>query len=92
MFSESVCTYTKNLDLGEDLRTLTPPWGVLGLGYSLRDCSFTKANYSYHLALGTMAGHLVWRGLFAAATTGDEDHWTQGEADQQTKSGVTKAE
>ena len=91
-FFKSVCTFTRDLDLGEDLRTITPPWGELGLGDSLRDCSFTKANYSSHLALGTLADHLVRRGLFAAATAGGEDHWTQGEADQQTKSVGTKAE
>ena len=75
-----------------ELRTITPPWGVLGLGYSLRDCSFNEDNYSSHHALGTLADHLVRRGLFDAATAGDEDNWTQGEADQQTKSVVTKAE
>ena len=91
VFNESVCTITINSDLGENLRTLTPPWGVLGLGYSLRDCSFNKENYLSHHALGTLADHLVRRGLFDAATTGDEDHWTQGEADQQTKSVDTKA-
>ena len=90
--SELVCTNTINSDLGEELRTITPPWGVLGLGYSLRDCSFNKENYLSHHALGTLADHLVRRGLFDAATAGDEDNWTQGEADQQTKSVVTKAE
>ena len=59
--SESVCTNTINSDLGEELRTLTPPWGVLGLGYSLRDFSFNKENYLSHHALGTLADHLVRR-------------------------------
>ena len=79
-------------DLRRELRTITPPWGVLGLGYTLRDCSFNEDNYSSHHALGTLADHLVRRGLFDAATAGDEDHWTQGEADQQTKSVVTEDE
>ena len=92
VLTESVCTNTINSDLGDKPRTLTPPWGVLGLGYSLRDFSFNQENYLSHHALGTLADHLVRRGLLDAATTGDEDNWTQGEADQQTKSVVTKAE
>ena len=91
IFTESVCTVTKMQDLRRDLRTFTPPWGVLGLGYSLRNCSINEDNYLTHHALGTLADHLVRRGLFDAATAGDEDHWTQGEADQQTKSVDTKA-
>ena len=91
VFTESVCTVTKMQDLRRDLRTFTPPWGVLGLGYSLRNCSINEDNYLTHHALGTLADHLVRRGLFDAATAGDEDHWTQGEADQQTKSVDTKA-
>ena len=91
IFTESVCTVTKMQDLRRDLRTFTPPWGVLGLGYSLRNCSINEDNYLTHHALGTLADHLVRRGLFDAATAGDGDHWTQGEADQQTKSVDTKA-
>jgi hypothetical protein len=63
---------------------------LLGLGYSLRDCSFNYVNYSSHH--GILADHLVRKGLLVAATTGDEDHWTHGEADQQTKSVDAKAE
>ena len=37
--------------------------GVLGLGYSLKDCSFNQDNYSSHHALGTLADHLVRKGL-----------------------------
>ena len=91
VFTESVCTNTIYPDFRWKPRTLTPPWGVLGLGYSLKDISFNKENYLSHHALGTLADHLVRRGLFDAATAGDEDHWNQGEADQQTKSVDTKA-
>jgi hypothetical protein len=38
VFLNSVCTVT-NLDLGEEMQNLTPPWGVLGVGNSLRDFS-----------------------------------------------------
>jgi len=89
--SESVCTNTINSDLGERLETITPPWGEMGLGYSLRDFSFNKENYLTHHAAGTLADQLVRRGLFEAATIGEEDQRTQGEADQQTKSVDTKA-
>ena len=64
----------------------------MGLGYSLRDISFTKENHLSHHALGTLADQLVRRGLSDTATVGEEDQRTQGEADQQTKSVVTKAE
>ena len=37
--SVMVCNVTYS-DSGEELRILTPPWGVLGLGYSLRDEMF----------------------------------------------------
>ena len=53
VFTESVCTVTKMQDLRRDLRTFTPPWGVLGLGYSLRNCSINEDNYLTHHALGT---------------------------------------
>ena len=91
VLTESVCTNTINSDLGEELRTITPPWGVMGLGYSLREFSFTKENYLTHHAAGTLADQLVRRGLLDAATAGKEDQRTQGEADQQTKSVDTKA-
>ena len=87
--SESVCT---NYKFGSGrLDTITPPWGEMGLGYSLRDFSFNKENYLTHHAAGTLADQLVRRGLFEAATIGEEDQRTQGEADQQTKSVDTKA-
>ncbi len=90
VITESVCTNTINSDLGEEPRTFTPPWGVMGLGYSLRDFSFNKENYLTHHAAGTLADQLVRRGLLDAATAGEEDQRTQGEADQQTKSVDTK--
>ena len=90
MFSESVCTNLSHIESEKDSRVITPPWGVLGLEYSQRT-GFSKSNYSSSPALGTLAGHLVRRGLFVAATAGGEDHLTQGEADQQTKSVVTEA-
>ena len=89
--SESVCTPTINSDLGGRPETITPPWGEMGLGYSLRDFSFNKENYLTHHAAGTLADQLVRRGLLDAATAGEEDQRTQGEADQQTKSVDTKA-
>merc|ERR1719318_527903 len=91
VFDKSVCTFTINSDLGERLKTITPPWGEMGLGYSLRDFSFNKENYLTHHAAGTLADQLVRRGLFEAATIGEEDQRAQGEADQQTKSVDTKA-
>ena len=86
VFTDSVCNVTKS-DLGEELWNLTPPWGVLGLGYSLRDSSFNFSNYSnssYH-ALGTLADQLVRKGMLDAATAGGEDHRKDGETDQQHK-------
>ena len=83
VFSNSVCTVTKLSDLGEEARTITPPWGLFGLGYSLRDCSFTCNNYLSHHALGTLAAQLVRRGMLAAATEGEVDHGSHGDADQQ---------
>ena len=82
VFSNSVCTLTKLSDF-EDARTITPPWGLFGLGYSLRDCSFTRNNYLSHHALGTLAAQLVRRGMLAAATEGEVDHGSHGDADQQ---------
>ena len=83
VFSNSVCTVTKLSDLGEEARTITSPWGLFGLGYSLRDCSFTCNNYLSHHALGTLAAQLVRRGMLAAATEGEVDHGSHGDADQQ---------
>ena len=82
VFMDSVCNVTKS-DLGEELWNLTPPWGVLGLGYSLRDFSFNISNYSSHHALGTLADQLVRKGLLDAATAGGDDCQRDGEADQQ---------
>jgi len=82
VFSDSVCTfYNFNpLDLREE-PSLTPPWGVLGPGYSLRNCSFTRNNYSNHHALGKLAERLVEKGMLAAA--GEDDHRDYGGAGQQ---------
>ena len=52
-------------------KSLTPPWGLLGLGYTLRDCSFTSDNYSSHHDLGTLAERLVEKGMLAAARGDD---------------------
>ena len=83
--SQTRYVQSPNPDLGEELWNLTPPWGVLGLGYSLRDSSFNFSNYSnssYH-ALGTLADQLVRKGMLDAATAGGEDHRKDGETDQQ---------
>ena len=84
-FMRSVCKVT-NFDVisgwGDGYWKLTPPWGVLGLGYSLRDSSFTSTNYSSHHALGTLADQLVRKGMLDAATAGGEDRRKHGEADQ----------
>ena len=83
VFNKSVCISTRKWDKGywSNIQTLTPPWGLLGLGYSLRECSFTDDNYSTHHALGTMAERLVERGMLAAA--GEDDHRSDGGAGQQ---------
>ena len=62
-------------------QTLTPPCGLLGLGYSLRDCSFTFDNYSSHHAVGKLAERLVEKGMLADA--GEDDHRSDGGAGQQ---------
>jgi hypothetical protein len=62
---------------------LTPPWGVIGLGNSMRDFSFNILNYLSHHSLGTLADQLVQKGMLDAATAGGEDQWEDGEADQQ---------
>ena len=88
-YMESVCIVTNsdligtNSDLGNGYWNLTPPWGVLGLGYSLRDISFNYSNYSSHHALGTLADQLVRKGMLEAAKAGEEDHRKDGEADPQ---------
>ena len=82
VFTNSVCYVTKS-ELGEELWNLRPPWGALGLGYSLRDFSFNLSNYSSHHALGTLADQLVRKGMLDAATAGGEDHRKDGETDQQ---------
>ena len=79
MFSKSVGKISKPGE--KDEPALTPPWGLLGLGYSLRDCSFTFDNYLMHRALGTLAEHLVEKGMLADA--GEDDHLTDGGAGQQ---------
>ena len=91
VFMDSVCNVTKS-DLGKELWNLTPPWGVLGLGYSLRDFSFNISNYSSHHALGTLADQLVRRGMLDAATAGGEDHRKDGETDQQHQAVEAKPE
>ena len=91
VFSDSVCTVTKS-ELGKELWNLTPPWGVLGLGYSLRDFSFNDSNYLSHHALGTLADQLVRRGMLDAATAGGEVHRKDGETDQQHQAVEAKPE
>ena len=66
---------------GKIIYSLTPPWGLLGLGYSLRECSFTSDNYLSHHALGKLADRLVEKGMLAAA--GEDDHRSDGGAGQQ---------
>ena len=61
-FYNSVCNVNHS-DSGEELRSLRPPWGILGLGYSLRDETFNIANYSSHPALGILAEQLVRKGF-----------------------------
>ena len=82
VFTNSVCYVTKS-ELGKELWNLTPPWGALGLGYSLRDFSFNLSNYSSHHALGTLADQLVRKGMLDAATAGGEDRREDGDTDQQ---------
>ena len=63
---------------------LTPSWGLLGLGYSLRYCFFTidnLSNFSQTHAIGTLAERLVEKGMLAAA--GGDDHRSDGGAGQQ---------
>ena len=91
VFTNSVCYVTKS-ELGKELWNLTPPWGVLGLGYSLRDFSFNLSNYSSHHALGNLADQLVWKGMLDAATAGEEDHRKDGETDQQHQAVEAKLE
>ena len=80
VFSKSVGMSTGPSYKG--LLVLTPPWGLLGLGYSLRDYSFTFDHLnSNNYALGTLAERLVEKGMLAAA--GEDDHRSDGEAGQQ---------
>ena len=79
MFSKSVGISTGPSHRG--MLVLAPPLGLLGLGYSLRDCSFTSDNYLSHHALGTLAERLVEKGMLAAA--GGDDHRSDGGAGQQ---------
>ena len=79
VLSNSVCNVT-NSD-GERKLSITPPWGMLGLGYSLRDTSFNSSNYLYHHAVGKLAEHLVRKGMLVAANNRGE---TTGEMEGQT--------
>ena len=91
VFSGSVGTFTKISDnLGEQ-QSLTPPWGLFGLGYSMRNCFFTSIKINIY-ALGLLAEHLVQKGMLAAATAGDEDHRNDGDAGQQPQPVYAKPE
>ena len=79
VLSNSVCKVTY-LD-GERKRSITPPWGMLGLSNSLRDFSFNSSNYLSHHALGILAEHVVRKGMLVAANNGGE---TAGEMEGQT--------
>ena len=80
MFSKSLGISTGPSYKG--MLVLTPPWGLLGLGYSLRDCSFTFDHLTFkHHALGKLAERLVEKGMLAAA--GEDDHRSDGGAGQQ---------
>lgn len=67
----------------------TPPWGLLGLGYSMRGCNYTIDTidnlYLIHRpqphALGKLAERLVEKGMLADA--GEDDHPSDGGAGQQ---------
>ena len=78
-FNKSV--RTRRYKGAKTVYALTPPWGLLGLGYSLRECSFTSDNYLSHHALGTMAERLVERGMLAAE--GEDVNRSDGGAGQQ---------
>ena len=53
-----------------------------GLGYTLKDCSFTFDHLTFnHHALGKLAERLVEKGMLAAA--GEDDHRSDGGAGQQ---------
>ena len=81
VLSNSVCNVT-NSDRERKL-TITPPWGMLGLGYSLRDISFNSSNYLSHHAVGKLAEQLVRKGMLVAVNNGGE---TNGEMEGQTGS------
>ena len=83
VLTNSVCNYVTNLDREREL-SITPPWGMFGLGYSLRDVSFNSSNYLSHHAVGHLAEHLVRNGLlYADNIIGGE---TAGMAEEQTSS------
>ena len=68
---------------GEEEPALTPPWGLLGLGYSMRGCYYTNnnlLNFSQPHALGKLAERLVEKGMLADA--GEDDHQSDGGAGQ----------
>ena len=91
IFSATVCNFSYS-DAGEVIRTITPPWGVLGLGYSLREETFNKSNYSTNPTQGALGEQRVRKGLADAAAAGGEDHWRDGEADQQHTAVEAKSE
>ena len=61
--------------------SITPPWGVLGLGHSLKDVSLNSYNYLSHHAVGHLAEQLVRRGLLDAGNSiivgGEIAGWTE---------------
>ena len=80
VLSNSVGNYVTNSD-GDRKLSVTPPWGMLGLGYSQMGMSFNSSNYLIHHALGILAEHLVRKGMLVAANNGGE---TAGEMEGQT--------
>ena len=70
---------------GEEEPALTPPWGLLGLGYTMRNRYYTINNYSTLFsqphATGKLAERLVEKGMLADA--GEDDHRSDGSAGQQ---------
>ena len=82
VFSKSVGKITQ--PWGKEEPALTPPWGLLGLGYSMRGCYYTDHNLlnrSQPHDLGKLAERLVEKGMLADA--GEDDHRSNGGADQQ---------
>ena len=70
---------------GEEEPALTPPWGLLGLGYTMRNGYFTYNNFSTLFskphAVGQLAERLVEKGMLADA--GEDDLRSDGDAGQQ---------